>query len=429
MTPLSWPQIARLGLVQSAIGAMVMLSTSLLNRVMVVEYALPAAIPAGLVAWHYAVQLSRPAWGHGSDKGRRRTPWIIGGMAVLAGGSLLAVAAMVAHVLLLSVVAYALIGAGVGAAGTSLLALLATRTAPDRRAGAASLTWIMMIVGIIVAAGLAGRMLEPFSTQRLVAVVGGVAFVAFSVAILGVWGIEGEPVVEPRTGAEVAFGSALREILADPEARAFTIFVFMSMLAYSMQDMILEPFAGLMFAYTPGQSTSLSGIQHQGVLAGMILVGFGARTFGGGTARALRSWTVGGCLGSAVALAGLAAAAQLAPHWPFAANVALLGFCNGVFAVSAIGAMMALAGQGSASDVGGREGIRMGVWGAAQAVAFGLGGLSGAVGVDTMRRVTGADGLAFSDVFAVEAGLFLVAAWLAAGAVSSAPARGREVLA
>jgi BCD family chlorophyll transporter-like MFS transporter len=180
-----------------------------------------------------------------------------------------------------------------------------------------------------------------------------------------------------------------------------------------------------MFAYTPGQSTSLSGVQHMGVLAGMVLVGFGARTFGGGTARGLRSWTVGGCLGSSVALAGLAMAAQVAPHWPMAANVALLGFCNGVFAVSAIGAMMALAGQGGER----REGIRMGVWGAAQAIAFGLGGLTGAVGVDAMRSITGTTGLAFSNVFAVEAGLFLVAAWLASSAVSSAPIRSREALA
>ena len=424
MTPLGWSQIARLGLVQSAIGAMVMLSTSLLNRVMVVEYAMAAAIPAGLVAWHYAVQLSRPGWGHGSDKGRRRTPWIIGGMAVLAAGSMLAVAATIWQLFALAVVAFTLIGAGVGAAGTSLLALLATRTAPDRRAGAASLTWIMMIIGIIVAAGMAGKLLDPFSVERLVAVVGGVALVAFTVATVGVWGIEGDPVVQPATAPGTSFGAALQEIWADPESRGFTIFVFMSMLAYSMQDMILEPFAGLMFAYTPGQSTSLSGIQHQGVLAGMILVGFGARTFGGGTARGLRSWTVGGCLGSAVALAALAAGAQLAPSWPLAANVALLGFCNGVFAVSAIGAMMALAGQGGGS----KEGIRMGVWGAAQAIAFGLGGLSGAVGVDAMRAFSGADGPAFSNVFAVEAGLFLVAAWLAAGTVSPAPARVREVL-
>jgi MFS transporter, BCD family, chlorophyll transporter len=425
MMPLGWPQIARLGLVQSAIGAMVMLSTSLLNRVMVVEYTMAAAIPAGLVAWHYAVQLSRPAWGHGSDKGGRRTPWIIGGMVVLAVGSILAVAATIWQTMALAVVAFTLIGAGVGAAGTSLLALLATRTAPERRAGAASLTWIMMIVGIIVAAGMAGRLLEPFSVERLFAVVGGVAAMAVVVATLGVWGIEGRDRSEVAPQSSIAFAQALQEIWGDREARSFTIFVFMSMLAYSMQDMILEPFAGLMFAYTPGQSTSLSGIQHQGVLAGMVLVGFGARTFGGGTARGLRSWTVGGCLGSAVALAALAAGAQLAPDWPLTANVAILGFCNGVFAVSAIGAMMALAGQGGVR----REGVRMGVWGASQAIAFGLGGLSGAVGVDAMRALTGINSLAFSNVFAVEAGLFLVAAWLAAGAVSSAPAQSREALA
>ena len=162
-SPLGWFGIVRLGLVQSAIGAIVMLGTSLLNRVMVVEYALPAALPAGLVAWHYSVQLSRPAWGHGSDKGRRRTPWIVAGMALLALGALLAVQALsflttrAVEGYVLAVLAFSMIGAGVGAAGTSLLALLAARVAPERRAAAASITWIMMIAGIVVTAGIAGR--------------------------------------------------------------------------------------------------------------------------------------------------------------------------------------------------------------------------------------------------------------------------------
>ena len=134
---MSWFSIVRLGGAQAAIGAMVMLCTSLLNRVMVVEYAMAASVPAGLVAWHYAVQLSRPVWGHGSDKGRRRTPWIIGGMAVLASGAMLAVYATVSQSMVLAVLAFTLIGAGVGAAGTSLLAVLATQTRPDQRAAAA----------------------------------------------------------------------------------------------------------------------------------------------------------------------------------------------------------------------------------------------------------------------------------------------------
>ncbi len=42
---LGWLGIVRLGLVQSAIGAIVVLVTSTLNRVMVVEMALPACRP------------------------------------------------------------------------------------------------------------------------------------------------------------------------------------------------------------------------------------------------------------------------------------------------------------------------------------------------------------------------------------------------
>jgi BCD family chlorophyll transporter-like MFS transporter len=87
---LSWFEIVRLGLVQTALGAIVVLTTSTLNRVMVVELALPAMLPGALVALHYVVQLSRPRWGHGSDMGGARTPWIIGGMAVLALGGVLA---------------------------------------------------------------------------------------------------------------------------------------------------------------------------------------------------------------------------------------------------------------------------------------------------------------------------------------------------
>ena len=423
MTPLGWFGIVRLGLVQSAIGAIVMLATSLLNRVMVVEYALPAALPAGLVAWHYAVQLSRPMWGHGSDRGRRRTPWIVGGMAMLALGAVGAVfsvpllASRSASGFVVAVLAFAMIGAGVGAAGTSLLALLATRVAPARRPAAAAITWIMMIAGIVVTAGVAGKLIDPFSLPRLTRVAGGVALAAFVVAALAVRGVEGPSAarhVEPAVPSP-AFAEALAAMWADPEARRFTLFVFLSMLAYSMQDLILEPFAGLLFGFTVGESTKLAGVQHGGVLIGMIVAGVGGGAFGARSAGGMRLWIVGGCVGSAAALAGLAMAARVGSGWPLAANVAALGFANGVFAVAAIGAMMALAGQGDeGKQAGGREGIRMGVWGAAQAIAFGLGGLTGAVAVDVGRRLIGSTPETFSIVFGFEAMLFLAAAslWL-----------------
>ncbi len=418
---LGWLGIARLGLVQAALGSIVVLTTSTLNRVMAVELALPVALPAGLVAWHYAVQLSRPRWGHGSDIGLRRTPWIVGGMGVLAMGALLAANATAVMAgtpvlgIALALIAYTMIGAGVGAAGTSLLALLATRVTPARRPAAAAMTWIMMVMGIAITAGVAGGLLEPFSMQRLALIASGIAMIAFTLTLLAVWKVEGPAIPAPlSSGPKQDFRSALKETLADPRARLFGVFVFVSMIAYSAQDLILEPFAGLVFGMTPGQSTQMSGMQHAGVLAGMILVGAAGGMVGGRGQGWMRGWTVLGCVGSAMALAMLAIAANVGPGWPIVPTVFGLGFFNGVFAVAAIGSMMGLAGANADGEPsGGREGIRMGVWGAAQASAFALGGFFGAVGVDIGRRLFGEDAPAFLTVFAIEAALFIAAAVIA----------------
>lgn len=413
---LSWLGIVRLGLVQSALGSIVVLTTSTLNRVMAVELALPVALPAALVAWHYVVQLSRPRWGHGSDEGRMRTPWIIGGMATLALGALMATNATalmgVSTIggIALAILAFTMIGAGVGAAGTSLLALLATRVAPQRRPAAAAITWIMMIVGIVLTAGIGGGLLDPFSMARLSLVASGVAFIAFVVTLLAVWRMEPSAPAQVMVSAPATpFPEALKETLADPKARLFAVFVLVSMVAYSTQELILEPFAGLVFAMTPGQSTQMSGIQNGGVLLGMVLVGALGGFIGGKGRGWMRGWTIAGCVGSAGMLGLLAAAAAVGPSWPILPTVFGLGFFNGMFAVAAIGSMMGLAGEGE----GPREGIRMGVWGAAQALGFAAGGFFGAVGVDLGRGLMGADAPAFGLVFVLEAGLFLASALIA----------------
>ena len=55
----------------------------------------------------------------------------------------------------------------------------------------------------------------------------------------------------------------------------------------------------------------------------------------------------------------------------------------------------------------------MGLWGAAQAIAAGFGGLLGAAAVDAMRVVLADDATAFGVVFASEGVLFVLAALLA----------------
>lgn len=417
---LSWLGIIRLGLVQTALGAIVILTTSTLNRIMVVEYALPAVLPGALVGFHYAIQISRPRWGYGSDMGGRRTPWIIGGMAILAiGGALAALATALIGTsflpgLLLAIFAFALIGIGVGASGTSLLTLLATRVAPNRRPAAASIVWIMMIAGFVVTAIIAGSQLDPYSPQRLVAVSTIVSLVAFFVAVLAITGVEGRgssPLRNETPGSAVkpSFSKAFQDVWGEPRARQFTIFVFVSMLAYSAQDLILEPFAGLVFEFTPGESTKLAGVQHGGVMAGMILVAIAGSAIGGRRLGSMRFWAVGGCIASAIAFVGLMIASQVGPGWPLKPNVFFLGFANGAFAVAAIGSMMGLANHGEAK----REGTRMGLWGAAQALAFGLGGFLGTVAIDLARVLLSSPSAAYSVIFAGEAVLFVLSGYIA----------------
>jgi len=109
-SPLGWLGIFRLGLVQAAIGGIVVMTTSTLNRVMVVEISLPAMLP-GIVA---------------------------------------------------AIVAFTMVGFGVGACGTALLVLISKRVDQGRLAAAATVTWLMMIVGFILTTVVVGKMLVPY---------------------------------------------------------------------------------------------------------------------------------------------------------------------------------------------------------------------------------------------------------------------------
>lgn len=419
---LGWFGIVRLGLVQTALGAVVVLTTSTLNRVMVVELALPAMLPGVLVALHYGIQILRPRLGYGSDVGGRRTPWIVGGMAVLSLGGLMAAIATAwmtsqpVAAIALAVLAFLMIGVGVGASGTSLLVLLAKLVERKRRAAAATIVWLMMIAGFAITATVAGELLDPFSPLRLVMVTGAVSCAAFILALLSVQGIERTASVPARAPAprpdvdKTSFRQALSQVWSERQARRFAVFVFVSMLAYSGQDLILEPFAGLVFGLTPGESTKLAGVQHMGLFAGMLLVAVAGSAIRRGRIGSMRTWAKGGCLASGIALLGLAGGGFYPQHWPLHLSVFVLGLANGAFAVAAIGSMMGLVSAGRRS----REGLRMGLWGAAQAVAFGLGGFLATAAVDLTRALFVSPTIAYATVFVGEAALFLVAAILAA---------------
>jgi BCD family chlorophyll transporter-like MFS transporter len=320
--------------------------------------------------------------------------------------------------LFLCIVAFAMIGLGVSACGTSLLVLMAKRVPDSRRAPAATLVWMMMILGFAVTAVIVGKLIDPYKPEQLIRVTAGLALLVVGVATLSMWGLEGKrtdgnecstarTASGPRSASK--FKETLRQVWREPQAKTFTIFVFLSMLAYSAQDLILEPFAGDVFGMTPGQTTQLAGLQHGAVLAGMLWVALVGWERVKGRLGSVQSWMVWGCLLSALAMVGLATAGVQGQSWPLKANIVMLGVANGAFSISAIATMMRLSTQG----VQGHEGTRMGLWGAAQAIAFGLGGILGTAASDMAHWLMASSGLAYSSVFGFEAVMFALSAWCA----------------
>lgn len=429
---LGWPDVVRLGLVQGSIGAVVVLMTATLNRVMVIELGLPASVPGALVALHFAIQfVARPRLGHQSDAGGPRTRTILLGMLLLGvAGALSAasVALIATHRTLglaASVGGFALIGCGVSAAGTPLLALLADGVRAERRARAAAIVWLMMIAGFIVTTVLVGNLIDPFSWERLVLVSAGVGAGAVVVSAVALLGLEPARLASAEAEARGDFKAALRAAWAHPTTRRFALFVFVAMLGYSAQDLVLEPFAGSVFGLTPGESTKVSGMHQGGMLVGMLLAAAFAVRLGG-----LTLWAAGGCAFSAVAFLLLSATPMAGSLALLKGVVVLLGVANGAFAIGAIGSMMVRARGDDA-------GLRMGIFGAAQAVAYAIGGFLGALGSDVARAALGDSAQGYAAVFVVEAFLFLAAAVLvkradeadAQGLTLSSAAEGDALLA
>jgi BCD family chlorophyll transporter-like MFS transporter len=278
----------------------------------------------------------------------------------------------------------------------------------------------MMIFGFAFTASVSGKFLTPFSFERLLMISSTVSVIAVIVTFLAIWGMEspvgktdqstsklGEGEFET-SPVKVSFREAFAEVWKESRVRSFTWFVFVSMLAYSSQDLILEPFAAVAFGFSPAETTTLSGLQNGGVLIGMLFLAFITTKAKSQTLTTLSTWTIGGCLASALAMMGLVVSGPVDNVLFFQVSVFLLGIFNGAFSIAAIGSMMQFASMGSAR----REGVRMGIWGASQAMAFGLGGIIGTGLSDIARVVLGDPASAYAFVFFLEGVLFVVAAYL-----------------
>ena len=429
---MNWFSILRLGLIQLCIGSSVVIPLSTLNRLMKVELALPATIAGFLIALHYAVQLTRVNWGYLSDKTQNRSQWIIFGMLILGIGGVLASASIpliesnFAYGIMLALFSYTLIGFGVGAAGTPLLALLASYSSKSQKGFAASITFLMMILGLAITGITAGIILDPYSHQKLIKITASLAIITNIFSYLSLKNLEKslQNSVDARKpnaiSYDVPFLEGIKKVWMEREARLFTIFIFISMGAFSMQDPILEPFAGEVFGFAVGESTKLDGFHKIGTLIGIILIilclskfriGFGSLSFvKNERLGSEKFWLITGCLFSAFSLF-IISLLGLTYRDPGILNsvVFLFGISNGVFTAGILGTMLHLASKDSGDN---NTGTRMGIWGAAQAYATMIAVFFSTVLVDILGLMMNSLPSVYGIVFLTAASFFIAAAFL-----------------
>ena len=429
---MNWFSILRLGLVQLCIGSSVVIPLSTLNRLMKVELALPATIAGFLIALHYAVQLTRVNWGYLSDKTQNRSQWIIFGMLILGIGGVLAsvsiplIESNFAYGIMLALFSYTLIGFGVGAAGTPLLALLASYSSKSQKGFAASITFLMMILGLAITGITAGIILDPYSHQKLMKITASLAIITNILSYLSLKNLEksllnnADARIQNSIRYDVPFLTGIKKIWMEREARLFTIFIFISMGAFSMQDPILEPFAGEVFGFAVGESTKLDGFHKIGTLIGIILIilclskfRIGFRSFSIVKNERLGSekfWLITGCLFSALSLF-IISLLGLTYRDPGILNsvVFFFGISNGVFTAGILGTMLHLASRGSGDN---NTGTRMGIWGAAQAYATMIAVFFSTVLVDILGLMMNSLPSVYGIVFLTAASFFIAAAFL-----------------
>ena len=429
---MNWFSIFRLGLVQLCIGSSVVIPLSTLNRLMKVELALPATIAGFLIALHYAVQLTRVNWGHLSDKSRNRSQWIVLGMVILGIGGILASASIpliesrFSYGIMLALLSYSLIGFGVGAAGTPLLALLATYSSKSQKGFAASITFLMMILGLAITGITVGIILDPYSHQKLIKITSSLAILANIISFLSLRNLErslqnsSNALMQNTINSDVPILEGIKKVWMERDARLFTIFIFISMGAFSMQDPILEPFAGEVFGFTVGESTKLDGFHKIGTLIGIISIVLCLSKFkiGFGSLSIVKNerlgseklWLITGCLFSALSLFIISLLAlTFAESSALNSVVFFFGISNGIFTAGVLGTMLHLASRGSSDN---KEGTRMGIWGAAQAYATMIAVFFSTVLVDILGLIMTSIPSVYGIVFLTAACFFIASAYL-----------------
>jgi BCD family chlorophyll transporter-like MFS transporter len=378
-------RLLRLSLFQVSVGMAVVLLIGTLNRVMIVELNVPAWLVGLMVSLPLVFAPFRALVGFRSDShksvlGWKRVPYIWMGTLLQFGGlSIMPFALIVLSgdtngpIIIGQVaaaLAFLLVGAGLHTTQTVGLAL-ATDIAPAKsHPQVVALLCVMMMLGMILSALGFGVFLRNFSEVRLIQVIQGTALLTMLLNLTALWRQETRDPSRTRPDRNLlSFAQAWRSFARGQRTRRSLVALGLGTVAFSMQDILLEPYGGQILHLPVGTTTALTAGLAAGGLAGF---GLAAKLLGRGTDPYRLAGF--GVLVGLVAFSAVIFAAPLASTWLFGIGVGLIGFGAGLFAHCTLTAAMGMAGRD-------QVGLVLGVWGAVQATAAG-----GAVAISGLAR-------------------------------------------
>lgn len=378
--PLS--RLLRLSLFQITVGMALVLLMGILNRVMIVELNVSAALVAGMIALPLLFAPLRALIGFKSDThvsalGWRRVPYIWKGTMYQFGGF----AVMPFALLTLSgyaeaadaprwigvssaALSFLLVGAGLHMVQTVGLALATDLVKEEDQPKVVGLMYVMLLVGMVVSAMIYGTLLSNYTPGRLIQVIQGTAVVTVALNLFAMWKQEArdrDVARQMELSSKTRFRDAWRNLGARPGMVRLLAVIGLGTFGFGMADVLLEPYGGQVLGMSVGQTTKLTAL-----LAGGTLVGFGI---------ASRTLTRGGVpvrlaiSGPLIALPGFGAiilSSMTDAHLFFLLGTFATGLGAGLFGHATLTAIIRNAPEN-------QIGLSLGAWGAVQATCAGVG--------------------------------------------------------
>jgi BCD family chlorophyll transporter-like MFS transporter len=359
----------QLALIHVAVAMALVPINSTLNRVMINELAISAALVAVLASMPYLFSPLQVVIGSYSDRhpmfGYRRTPYIAAGLVLCVLGVIIAPHVVfffpqnAAFGLLLSLLAFGAWGMGFNLASVSYLSLASELSGEKGRSRTVSVMFFVMIIGIILTATALSRLLDTYSPATLQRAFEIVGLVSLFLGVVGLIKLEERtPSILVESPRRAGWQELLTGVFQNRQARHFFFYLIVMLAAILGQDVLLEPYAGEAFGLPVSATTRITSIWGVCVLVTLVAANWLERRL------EKRSVARIGALGGIAGFLLIAVSGFFGATGVFYVGVVLLGLGTGLSTVSNLSLMLDMTTA--------KVGLYIGAWGLAESFAMWL---------------------------------------------------------